>query len=167
MTKQILLTQEKVALVDDADYEWLIQRKWHAHRSHKAWYARRPEGRNQTVFMHREIMNASTGEEVDHIDGNSLNNTRANLRLCTMTQNQRNKPKFSNNTSGYKGVSWSKQKNKWHARIYTMGRNVHIGLFDSAVEAALAYDIAALAYYGEFARLNFDQAMVAVLDAAN
>lgn len=156
--KQIQLTQNKVTLIDNADYEYFNQWEWYALRSKngKTFYAVRNTGRSphqKRVFMHREIMNTPIGMETDHRDGNGLNNQRDNLRVCTNTQNQANKGKQSNNTSGYKGVFWNNEK--WQARINIDGKHIHLGHFINVKDAAQAYDNAAKNIYGEFARTNF------------
>jgi HNH endonuclease len=100
-------------------------------------------------------MSAKKGEVVDHINGDTLDNRRSNLRICTNRQNLLNRKKPSNNTSGFVGVHWNKQKNKWHTRINDRGHNYHVGYFDKPEFGALAYDWAASILYGEYARLNF------------
>lgn len=92
--------------------------------------------------------------EVDHRDGNPLNNRQDNLRECTHAQNQKNVPRPSHNTSGFKGVYWCKQSQKWRARIAIDGKCKHLGLFITAEEAGAAYDAAAVANHGEYARTN-------------
>ena len=157
--REIQLTQGMVAKVDDEDYERLSRHKWYANKSYSVWYARRveklPDGKWVTIRMHREIMGAKPGQQLDHIDGNGLNNTRSNLRFATNQENARNRGFRSDNTSGFKGVSWNDQRGKWTAYIRLNGKQKHIGVFDSVVKAACAYDAAALDAYGQFARLNF------------
>jgi len=156
---QIPLTQGKIAIVDDADYEWLIQYSWHVASNHNTWYARRGIGRpnkhTQIIRMHREIMNPPPGMMVDHVNHDGLDNRRSNLRNVTTTQNRHNGRKQSRNTSGYKGVCWDKYNSKWHVRIGHNGKTTFLGLFDCKVEAAYAYDEAAKILHGEFAFLNF------------
>jgi len=150
--KEITLTRGKIALVDDDDFEWLSKFRWRAYRNQcGCWYARRGES---SIFMHREILGEPLGVEVDHRDGDGLNNQRYNLRLATHSQNLCNRGKQRNNTSGYKGVSWFKRVGKWHARIQINGRDKHLGYFDILEEAARAYNVAALEHFGEFAKLN-------------
>lgn len=157
-TREIVLTRGKVAIVDAADYEWLNQWQWHARSDGYVWYAARherlPDGTQVTIRMHRQILGAVPGALVDHCDMNGLNNRRSNLRLASMQENQRNRNAQSNNTSGYKGVSWHQRHGKWYAHITVDGRRKHLGHFDTAEEAANAYNEAACIHYGEFARLN-------------
>lgn len=154
--KQIPLTQGKIALVDDGDYEWLTQWKW---RYSKSGYAIRsiwPECK--TILMHRAIMNTPEGFEVDHIDHDGCNNQRSNLRNCSHAENTKNHLKHKNNKSGYNGVFWDKKNERWETRIRVDGRRIHLGRFESLEDAAKAFDKAALKYYGEFARLNLIEA---------
>ena len=156
--KEIPLTQGKVALVDDADYPWLMAMgKWCAANLNGWWYAvrseRRDDDKQYTVYMHRLIM-GSPQEKVDHWCGETLNNQRYNLRLATNAQNTQNQKLRINNTSGFKGVSFSRACRKWKARITANRRITHIGFFPTRIEAALAYNAKALELFGEFARLN-------------
>lgn len=147
--KQIPLTQGKVALVDDEDYSTLSQHKWHYH---KTGYARRNINRNGkfiTEYMHRRVLD---GKEIDHKDGNRLNNTRENLRVCTHSQNIANSKFVSRNTSGYRGVS--KRGNAWDAHVVINGKQKSVGRFTDIRDAARAYNQAALSAYGDFAQLN-------------
>ncbi len=158
MTKQIPLTQGKYALVDDDVYEWASQYRWCASNKGNTSYAVRNVGNGlviKRIHLHREIMNAPHGTLVDHINGDGLNCTRANMRLASRSENNRNSCKQINNTSGFKGVYWNKNKNKWHAQIRANNRRVHIGLFPDIEQAARAYDVAARKYHGEFAKTNF------------
>lgn len=148
--KEIQLTQGKVALVDDADYEWLNQFKWYALLlSDKYWYARR--SKRPVVLMHRLILNPPEGMDSDHINRNGLDNRRSNLRVCTRSQNQHNSIS-KGGKSKYKGVYLF--NGKWGARIMSNYNNTFLGCFNSEIEAAEAYNRAAIKYHGEFARLN-------------
>ena len=157
--KEIKLTQGKVALVDDADYEWLSSWKWCANRSHRGWYATRDcyDGPHTRVRMHRVIMDAQPGEQVDHINGNGLDNRRENLRICSHSENQHNAAKRRGCSSRYKGIYWHKGHGKWVARVWLTGSQHSLGLFTDEVEAARVYDDAAREKFGEFARLNFPE----------
>ena len=156
MTKMIPLTQGKVALVDDEDYKRISRRKWNASKHRNTWYARCSE-----VFpalkMHREIMHAPEGVQVDHVNGNGLDNRKKNLRLCTHAQNLRNSQKYKNNSSGYKGVHWNKKRGVYQAYIMADRRHLYLGAFHTAELAARAYDRAARQYHGDYARLNFPE----------
>lgn len=153
MTKEIVLTGGQVALVDEEDFDQLSQYTWKASRKGNTFYAERSE-KKVTIMMHREIMNAPSNMEVDHIDGNGLNNTKANLRLCSHTENMRNQKMAKSNKTGFKGVM-PYYKNGFRAMIYFEGKSIHIGVYDTAEEAAKAYDRKAVELFGEFARTNF------------
>jgi hypothetical protein len=159
--REILLTQGRVALVDDADYEWLSQWKWMASRNKKTFYAVRKhhhsDGRIDTVLMHRALLSAPAGSQVDHKDGDGLNNCRDNIRTCTLMQNSQNRQIQKNNRSGYKGIYMHKRTGRWYAKIVANRKIEYLGSFLTPEDAARAYDRAALAHFGEFARLNFPQ----------
>jgi hypothetical protein len=154
--REINLTQGKVAIVDDADYEYLSRLKWHYHHN---GYAVRKSPRNggpqHVVQMHRIILDAPGGIECDHVNGNGLDNRRCNLRLATTAENQHNQGQRSDNTSGYKGVTWDATGRKWRAQIKVAGREIYLGLFTDKILAAQAYNTAATKYFGEYARMNF------------
>jgi len=160
--KQIELTQGKVTLVDDEDYDRLSQLKWYANPPHEtdlSFYACHKPANSKYVSMHRLILNAPDGVHVDHIDGDGLNNQRSNLRLCTHQQNSMNRRLSRNNTSGYKGVSWHKKDKKWNVRIRINGKRIQIGQFFCLVKAAKAYDKKAIELFGDFARPNFPKGL--------
>ena len=165
--KCIPLTQGKHAMVDDADYEHLIQWKWFVRKNKNNWYAVRTQylggGRkhpkNKTILMHREIITPPAGLGVDHIDHNGLNNQRSNLRLATNSQNHQNENPRSGTVSRYKGVNWHKGYKRWQVRIQLPERRVSLGYFHSEIYAAGAYDAAARKYFGDFAYCNFSLAL--------
>ena len=110
--------------------------------------------KRKTTPMHRFILNAPHDLEVDHINGDPLDNRKSNLRLCTRSQNSRNTKTPKTNTSGYKGVSWNKYHKKWSVRIRNGAKYEHGGYYDDKEMAAIRYNELAINYYGEFARLN-------------
>ncbi|MHA2067868.1 MAG: HNH endonuclease, partial [Candidatus Thorarchaeota archaeon] len=150
----------KYAIVDPDDYDRLSKYKWYATRSEHTFYARRTDltGRKRRIIrMHREIIKVPDGMFVDHINHNGLDNRKANLRLATRAQNNYNRRRFRSpgSNSKFKGVSWSRYRNLWRARIGVNGKRKNIGYFQSQIEAAKAYDKAAKKYHKEFAVLNF------------
>lgn len=160
MSKEIFLSQNQVAVVDDADFEWLNQWKWHAQKRHdnQTYYAARwicfPGGKCH-IRMHRLILGINNlAIEIDHIDGDGLNNTRNNLRLATRQQNVYNRHKNRNNTSEYKGVSQRKSNGRWRSYINVDGKRIYLGSFLTAVEAAQKYNEAAHKFHGIYAKLN-------------
>ena len=151
--QEIKLTQGYVALVDDDDFARVSQHKWTALVCEKVVYAmRRVSGKN--IKMHRFILQLTDSRiKVDHKDRDGLNNQKGNLRKATVAQNQRNAGVRSDNSSGFKGVGW--HKGKWYVRIHTDSKRLHVGIFSDLMEAAKAYDAAAVKYHGEFASTNF------------
>jgi hypothetical protein len=158
--KEILLTQGFTAIIDDEDEELISQHSWYAKRGHNGkYYARTtirlPNGKQTTRLMHRLILGPQARHHTDHKNGNSLDNRRDNIRPCTNSQNQANRPKrvgvFS---SRYKGVS-SRDKSRWTASVMHEGKQIHIGIFCSEIEAAYAYDAKIRELFGEFAFTNF------------
>lgn len=150
--KEIQLTQGKVALVDDEDYENLNKWKWYAIKNHRNYYAVRYINKDKkTIFMHKEILK---GIICDHRDRNGLNNQKENLRIATLQQNNMNRRGCDNSSSNYKGVTWDKNAKKWRPSIQINKKTIHLGSFALEVEAAKVYNRAALKYHGEFACLN-------------
>jgi hypothetical protein len=152
---------KQVVLVDDEDYEELSKYTWVVSKGQKTLYANRSFMINYVttiIPMHRAIMGLEKGDRrtVDHIDGNGLNNQKYNLRICTKKENSRNIVKNesdSKKTSKYKGVF--KRNNLYFAVIMVDYKYISLGSFRKEEDAALAYDLAALKYFGEFASTNF------------
>ena len=159
--KEIQLTKGKVALVDDEDFEYLNKFKWCLRGTGLGkFYAirgfRKSKKNNITgsISMHRELMKPEKGYVIDHLDGNTLNNQKSNLRICTQSQNCSNQKISILNTSGYKGVVYNKKNKRYYARI-TVNRIIFsLGGYIYIKDAARAYNAAALKYHGEFANLN-------------
>lgn len=160
---EISLTQNQVAMIDDEDYALVCQYKWCTQKSPTTLYAVSAiawvNNKNVTMKMHRMIMNAQPNQDIDHIDGNGLNNQKENLRFCDESQNGGNRKKgpFVKNkpcSSKYKGVCWHKRDKKWQSQIKFSGNMYHLGYFENENDAALAYNERALELFGEFANLN-------------
>lgn len=156
--KTIPLTQGKIALVDDEDFERLCKYRWYSYpRSDRAtFYATRANKRSgKTVYMHREILRVRGRKTVDHIDGNGLDNRRANLRACSHQQNCMNqKMQSRSKSSRFKGVYRMRTRRKWRAQVRIDGKAYALGHFPVEEDAAIAYNVAAQLFFGEFARLN-------------
>jgi hypothetical protein len=146
--REIELTRGFVALVDDEDFGALSGQKWTASVRPGRIYAQ-----TRSVLMHRLILGNPAGD-VDHRNGNGLDNRRANLRVASRSLNNANS-RGRAGTSRFKGVSWCRRDNRWQAGIQQNGQRKALGRFDTEVDAALAYDEAARSLFGEFARLNF------------
>ena len=161
--KTIPLTRGKEAIVDDEDYGWLSQWGWYlmANSEIEGYAHYQPKKHGPFYYMHRLIAklmyDIPEGYEVDHINGNSLDNRRANIRIVTPAQNNMNAKKRKGCSSKYKGVSWKEPRQKWYAYHFMNGKQYHLGVFDSEIKAAKAYDEAAKKHYGKFARLNFPE----------
>jgi hypothetical protein len=157
MAKEIILTQGKVAIVDDEDFEYLNKWKWHIYKQNRNnYYARTVIHLNKKripVVMHRLLVKCD-GYIIDHISGDGLDNRKCNIRVCNRSENPINRRVNINNLSGYKGVSWFKPEQKWRAQIQYRKIVYHLGCFIDPIDAAIAYNEAALKYHGEFANLN-------------
>jgi len=158
----IALTQGQVTIVDAADYEWLNQWNWHArwNKYTKSYYAQRTVGKTAQTCRPLGLHVVLTGGKhptliPDHINRNTLDNRRINLRLATRTQNAINRKLKSSNKSGYRGVHWNKEMKKWESSISVNGVGIRIGFFANKEDAARAYDTAAILHFGEFAIPNF------------
>lgn len=153
LKREIQLTQGKVAIVDGEDYEKISKYKWNLHN---AGYAHRnPLEDNLSTLMHRVVFDLKKGDksEIDHINGNRLDNRRCNLRFVTRSKNNMNR-RVTNGASGYKGVSWFKPVKKWRVYIKLNGKQKCLGYFSDKKAAAQAYNDAATKYFREYAALN-------------
>ena len=159
-TVEIPLTQGKVAVIDAEDLSLIQGYSWHACFHGHTWYAKAWEpgaSPKRKVYMHRLIVGAREGTEVDHRDRNGLNNCRDNLRIVSRQQNCRNQ-KLKHGASAFKGVSFCRRDKRWVAQIRDAeGRKRNLGRYDTEQEAASAYDAAALRFHGSFAYANGEQ----------
>jgi hypothetical protein len=160
LTTQINLTRGLNTIIDDIDYERISKNKFNAHKDRGRFYVTRTslaDGKKRLIYLHREIWEIHNepipvGKEIDHINGDGLDNRLDNLRLCEHGQNLCNRCQQSNNNSSkFKGVSWNKKSQKWEVHV----SHEYLGLFTKEHEAALAYDKRAKELFGEYARLNF------------
>lgn len=156
--KIINLTKGKTAIVDDEDFDFLAQWKW---CTDSKGYAVRMEKRSETgrthrklIRMQREIMKAPAGKLVDHINGVVSDNRKSNLRVCSASENMRNRKTAYNCKSGYKGVYWRADKKKWACYIKINGKSRIFHMTDNLKEGAHIYNQWASQLFGEFARLN-------------
>ncbi len=160
--KKIKLTNGKYALVDDKDFEYLSQWKWKALDNEHTWYAYRQgkeNGINKRIYMHRVITNCPKGLVVDHIKHNGLDNQRKNIRICSVSDNSRNKR--HKNKSGYKGVRYRENReNPFNPKIFLDGKEIGLGHYKDAKDAARIYDYKAKELFGEFAYLNFPNSIL-------
>lgn len=152
MSKEILLTQGKSAIVDDADFERVAQFKWH-YTASTGYAARRDHRLNRQILMHRFIMDAESGIEVDHINGDKLDNRRLNLRFATRQENSHNSRGMPNTVSRYKGLSYC--DGHYYVRLMLNGVQGYYGRYKDERIAAKVYDFAASTAFGDFAKLNF------------
>jgi hypothetical protein len=157
--KYLILSHGKFSQVDAADFDWLNQWKWSYRRDGYVVRAQHVgvfngKQKQQMIRLHRFIMAAPEGMSVDHVNGDGLDNRRCNLRICTHTQNHQNRKSRVASTSIYKGVYWWKHRQCWIAKITVNGSPKTLGQYDNQEEAALAYNAAAIKYFGEFANPN-------------
>jgi hypothetical protein len=158
--RKIHLTEGKFAIVDPGDFYWLNNFDWVTKKGNKSFYAVRFDNDcakwPKMVSMHRQIMDFPKGLLVDHRNLDGLDNKRSNLRIATYCQNNCNiKTSKAGCSSQYRGVHWDKQSKRWRVHLQSEGKWIGVGYFDSEIDAARAYDKAALEYHKEFARLNF------------
>jgi len=156
------LTWNQYAIIDLEDIERVGKYNWHA-KKRLTYYAYRVAccGRDinnkqirEGILLHRYILDILDSEmQVDHRNGNGIDNRKRNLRICTNSENSRNRRKIGG-VSKFKGIHWDRGHNKWHAQITTNKKVIHLGRFGSEIEAAKVYDVAALKYHKEFAATN-------------
>ena len=168
------LTKGKVALLSPEDAD-LARFFWQAKRDKKTFYAARTvagaDGRRREQKLHRAVAARMgvdiVGTQIDHANGDGLDNRRENIRRATPQQNASNRGRFRNNSSGYKGVSFCKRLQKWQAYIRVRRLQKHLGFFAELLEAALAYDRAARKHFGAFAQTNYPAFAAGEGEAAN
>jgi hypothetical protein len=153
MAKEIIVYGGLKAIVDDEDFERLAPYKWHMVGNYVC-RTDRTVSPKRTIYMHKEIMNCPKGFVVDHINGNTLDNRKENLRIATTEQNRFNQKLRYNSSTGYKGVTFNKRFNKYQARIFKDNKTYSLGYFDNPHDAARMYNFWARDLFGEFARLN-------------
>ena len=158
--KKIELTQNQYALVDDEDYNRLNRWKWYARYTPgtKSYYAQRytpmKNGKRKIIYMHRIIMDTPSNMQTDHVNHDTLDNKKENLRICTSSQNGMNRTQHKKTSSKYKGVCWHKRDKKWYAHIRINDKLTYLGAFKSEIQAAKAYNKKAKELFGEFALSN-------------
>lgn len=150
------LTNGMFATIDASDLAMVEGYRWHAMpvrkgHGHYAYTSVSVDGKQTTIYMHRLITGAGKGLIVDHVNGDGLDNTQANLRVGTQAQNMANASIRPQNTSGYIGVTWRSDSRNWKAQIQVNGRCISLGSFDTAEEAALARAEHAKSIHGEWA----------------
>jgi len=159
--KEIELTKGHKAIVDDDDFDWVSQFKWistsNGKRVRAGRWTRNEDGERKFIFLYRSIMEkhglmAPDRPEIDHINGDSLDDRKSNLRCCTRAENLRNRWGSSMSHTGVKGVSWNAANRNWNAQIGLDGRKIHLGTFSTIEEAKKAYDRAAAGLFGDFVR---------------
>lgn len=155
--KKIQLSRGQLVIVDDEDFENINQWKWYLDGG---GYARRTvytgiKNSQSAVLMHRIINKTPTGFHTDHINADKLDNRKINLRNAHSHENQGNARKLCKSSSRYKGVAWHDASSKWSVQIGINRKRMHLGIFDDELDAAKCYDVHAVKYFGEFARLNF------------
>lgn len=157
MTREVPLTRGFVAIVDDEDFDRVSRFRWclqQGAKSRTAYATRREAPNSPKIWMHRWLLDAPDDVQVDHRNGNGLDNRRSNIRLCTPSQNATNRIRtFANKSSSFVGVH--RQRSRWVARIVVALKRVHLGVFASEIDAARCYDRAALVHHGDFAVTNF------------
>ena len=159
--RRLYLGEGYWTLLDVKDYYRLRIFKWILYGNGTNLYAIRlrftEPNKTSTVYMHREIMNPPAGLVVDHRNCDGLDNRKDNLRFATHAQNTRNRRKKKNSSSRFLGVYFNKEKSTWDSQLRHSDKRIWVGRFDNEIDAAHAYDRAAIKHHGEFARLNFPE----------
>ena len=146
-------------IVDDCDFNLILSNNWYARtytNTEHVYFGATIQ--SKPVLLHREIMGHPKGLTVDHVSGDTLDNRRENLRVCTIAENLRNRKVAKHSSTGLKGVQ--KHRNLYRVRISVGGRRVIVGTYKCPIEAAKAYDAAAIEHYGEFSRTNADMGLI-------
>lgn len=166
--REIKLSRGFISIIDEQDFEEISKHKWYAQLTrgkNRHVYAARAStreekdgGSGQQIRMHRQILCPKKNEMIDHINGNTLDNRRANLRVCSRSQNACNSVKIASASSTFKGVYFNRDTQKFHSSITVSGKLYYLGSFDNAADAALQYDKFAIFIQGEFSKLNFPNA---------
>lgn len=155
--KTLPLSNGLVTVVDDDVYVWASRNRWTANRLKNTCYAYR-KNRGNTLYLHRAILNPGKDQEIDHIDGDGLNNQRTNLRIVDHAGNAKaHQTRRTGASSRFRGVCHRKdqRKNPWEVNIKVNQKQIYLGLFPTEEEAARAYDLSAVRYFGGLAQLNF------------
>lgn len=156
--KEIPLTQGQIAIIDDEMFDRVSYFKWHAYKHGNTYYAKtaiRLSNGKQTIIKMHQLVLGFPNSRIDHKNGNGCDNRVSNIREATNRQNGMNRKKSKGTSSQYKGVYLNRRVNKWQAAIVVNGDNIYLGMFTNEVDAAIAYDNAAIYYFKEFANLNF------------
>lgn len=136
--EKIILTKGKQTILDGADFAKCVKHKWHFTTTGYACRTVSKNGKQSNIYMHREIMNAKPGQIIDHIDRNKLNNQKSNLRFCTTTINNLNRPAQKNNKLGLKNIYWDKSEQKYRVQKTKEHRRMFLGLFSNLQDAIYA-----------------------------
>lgn len=152
--KYIMMAKGRRVMVDDTDYDWLNQWRWRLVAGYACRMRLKGEDSSSHIYMHRMIMDAPKGTEVDHINHDELDNTRQNLRIASHQENAWNRDKQKNNTSGYNGVTWVKKAQRWRAAVAQDGKSIYLGQYKDIKEAVKARDAFVMEHRSGFAVLN-------------
>lgn len=144
----------KYTIIDDEDYPKVANTKWHYGCKYYAVHHKMINRKHFYIYLHKVVLGVENKTEVDHINGDKLDNRRSNLRICTHQQNMHNKGMQKNNKSGFKGVSWDSTRKRWKATISHHDRTINLGRFQDKMDAVRTYNNKAVELFGEFARTN-------------